>query len=235
MKDYQNDKFENFYLNLKGSRDTLVAFADFTATAVAAPGIEGLIAGHGPALAEAVAGLRQDMVTRQGQDGGSQSGTSAESTAFAAFRVFIVATDTKVLGPYLFDHATERATYYPAKLGGLTQAPMKTRLTRLTAYTQALEGARDKTVQAQAAPARVLLETYTTASTTKTKARTSLQQTIGELGPAALAVAEALWDVNTAALYVHRRAPLHARQYFDFARLPNRTAIKKPVDAPKTA
>jgi hypothetical protein len=56
-----------------------------------------------------------------------------------------------------------------------------------------------------------------------------LQQTIGELGPAAVAVAEALWDVDTAARYVHRRAPMQARQYFDYASLPNRVNPKKPV------
>ncbi len=231
MKDYQNDKYENFFLNLKASREGLATFAGFTATAVAAPGVDALIAGHGPALAAAVAGLRQDLVTRRGQGGSSQTGTSAEKTAFEAFKVFITATDKKVLVPYLYDHADEHATYYPDNLGGLTQALVKERLTRLTAYTKALETTTDKTVQAQGAPARALLTKYEKASTTKTKARTDLQEGIGDLGPAALAVAEALWDVDTAARYVHRRTPLKARQYFDYASLPNRAYPKKKVAA----
>ena len=32
MKDYQNDKYENFFLHLKASREGLAKFADFTAT-----------------------------------------------------------------------------------------------------------------------------------------------------------------------------------------------------------
>lgn len=235
MKDYQNDKYENFFLHLKVTPEALATFGDFTATAVAAPGVEALVAGHGKALATAVAALREDVVTRRGQGGSSQASTSTEQTAFAAFKGFLTATDKKVLTPYLYDHADERATYYPAKLAGLTQAPVKLRLTRLTAYTEALEAAPDKAVRDQAAPARALLTAYEQASTTKTKARTSLQGAIGELGPAAVAVAEALWDVDTAARYAHRRTPAKARQYFNYASLPNRVYPKKPAAAPKTA
>lgn len=233
MKDYQNDKYENFFLNLKTTPEGLAQFGDFTATAVAAPGIAALITEHGPALQAAVAALREDIVTRRSQGGSSQAGTSTEQAAFAAFKEFITATDKKVLTPYLYDHPAERPAYYPDNLSGLTQAPVKPRLTRLTAYTQALEASPDKTVKAQAAPARALLTAYTAASTSKTKARTDLQGAIGELGPAALAVAAALWDVHTAALYAHRRAPQQARQYFDYASLPNRTGARKKADPAK--
>jgi len=234
MKDYQNDKYENFFLHLKASREGLAKFGDFTATAVAAPGVDALIADHGAALVAAVAGLRADMVTRRGLAGGSQAGTSAEQTAYDVFKAFIQATDVKVLKPYLFDHADEHDSYYPDNLAGLTQAAVEDRLTRLTAYTKALEGAADKTVLAQGAPARALLKQYIKATTTKTKTRTDLQQTISDLGPAALVVAEALWDVDTAARYAHRRAPMDARRYFDYANLPNRVYPKKKA-ATKTA
>ena len=66
MKDYQNDKYENFFLNLKASREGLVKFADFTATAVAAPGVEALIAGHAAGLTTALAALRAELVARRG-------------------------------------------------------------------------------------------------------------------------------------------------------------------------
>ncbi|MGY3088616.1 hypothetical protein ACVWYF_001649 [Hymenobacter sp. UYAg731] len=235
MKDYQNDKYENFFLNLKASREGLVKFADFTATAVAAPGVDALIAGQGAGLATALAALRAELVARRGQGGSSQSGTSAEETAFEAFKTFLQTTDAKVLKPYLFDHADEHDTYYPDNLTGLTQAPLKARLTRLTAYTEALEAAADATVKAQAPAARALLKKYDKARAAKTTARTSLQDTIGKLGPAALAVAEALWDVDTAARYTHRRAPMQARSYFDYASLPNRVNPKKTAATPKTA
>ena len=234
MKDYQNDKYENFFLNLKASREGLATFADFTATAVAGPGVDGLIAGHGPDLAKAVMGLRADIVRRRSQGGSSQTSTSAEQTAFNAFKAFLQATDKKVLQPYFYDHADAHDTYYPDGLGGLTQARVEDRLTRLTAYTQALEASPDATVKAQGAPARALLKKYETASTTKTKVRTDLQQAIGDLGPAAVAVAETLFDVHTAACYAHRRAPKGARVYFDYASLPNRVN-KKPALAPKPA
>ncbi|GAB3587387.1 hypothetical protein [Hymenobacter daeguensis] len=229
MKDYQSDKYENFFLNLKVSREGLAAFGEFTATAIGAPGVEALIAGHAADLATAVKGLRDDVVARQGQGGSSQTGTTTENTAFAAFKAFIQASDAKVLRPYLFDHAAEEATYYPAKLGGLTQAPVKQRLTRLTAYTEALEAAADKALKALGTQARALLTQYAAASATKTQARAAVQQTIADLGPAAHALAEALWDVHSAAVYVHRRAPEQARQYFDYASLPGRTATKKPA------
>ena len=234
MKDYQSDKYENFFLNLRTSRDGLATFGDFTATAVAAPGVDALVAGHGAALTAALAALRTDIVARRAQGGGSQTGTSTEKTAFTTFKTFIQATEKKVLGPYLYDHADEHATYYPDDLSGLTQALVDDRLTRLTAYTQALESAPDKTVKAQGAPARALLAAYTLASTAKTKSRTAVQDTIADLGPLARTVAEALWDVHTAAVYVHRRRPMDARKYFDYASLPNRVN-KKPTTTSKPA
>ena len=233
MKDYQNDKYENFFRNLKVSREGLARFGEFTAAAVGAAGVDALIAGHGAGLKTAVAALRADMVLRQGQAGGSQAGTSAEQTAYDTFVAFVNATDKKVLTAYLYDHADERDLYYPDKLSALTQAPVKQRLTRLTAYTEALETAPDAAVKAQGAPARALLVKYAKASTAKTKTRTSLLDAIKDLGPAAVALAEALWDVHTAALYAHRRAPMQARRYFDFAGLPTRVYAKKQPAAPK--
>ena len=234
MKDYQNDKYENFFLHLKASREVLAQFAEFTATAVAAPGVDALIAGHGPALTAAVAHMRADLVDRQGQGGSAQTGTRAEQAAFDKFLKFIRATDVKVLRPYLYDHAEEEETYYPDQLSGLTQAPVKDRGTRLAAYVEALQNAPDDAVKAQAAAAATLLKNYTKAASTKTKARTDLKETIVDLGPGAVAVAEALYDAHTAACYVHRRAPRQARRYFDFASLPNRTPLKKAVKSTKT-
>lgn len=229
MKDYQNDKYENFFFNLKVSRDGLAKFADFTVAAVAADGVDPLIAEQGAHLQQRVADFRAEVVSRKGQGGSSQTGTSAEQTAFEAFKAFIDETDKTVLVPYFYKHAAERDTFYPDKLAGLTQAPVKQRLTRLTAYTEALEAAADATVKARGAAARSLLKKYETASITKTQSRSTLLDTISDLGPAATAVVEALWDVHTAACYAHRRDPQQARRYFDYASLPNRVNAKKPA------
>jgi hypothetical protein len=235
MTDYQNDKYENFFFHLKVSRDGLAKFGDFTVEAVAADGVDALIAEQGAHLQKVVADFRNEVVTRKGRGGSSQTSTDAEQTAFEAFKAFINETDKTVLVGYFYHHADERDTFYPDKLAGLTQAPVTARLTRLTAYTEALEAAADKTVQAKGAPARTLLKAYVKASTTKTKSRTTLLQTIENLGPAATAVAEALWDVHTAACYAHRRDPQQARRYFDYASLPNRQRTPKAKAAPKTA
>ncbi|MDB5270320.1 MAG: hypothetical protein JWP58_3360 [Hymenobacter sp.] len=107
-------------------------------------------------------------------------------------------------------------------LGPSGYAPAGTRmLSRLTAYTEALEAAEDAAVKAPAALA--LLKKYGKARTVKTEARTRLH-TIGKLGPAALAVAEALRDVDTAVRYTHRRAPMQARRYFYYASQPSPAA-----------
>lgn len=183
MKDYQNDKYENIFLHLKASREVLAKFADFTATAVTAPGVDVFIAGHGAALTAAVGAMRAGLVTRLGQGGSAQTGTSAEEKAFEHFKEFIQMTNTKVLQPYLYDHADEEKTYYPDNLAGLTQAPVKKRGTRLAAYVKALQESADDTVKAQAAAAALLLKKYAKAATTKTKSRTDLNQTISDLGP----------------------------------------------------
>ncbi|MBF9224348.1 hypothetical protein [Hymenobacter ruricola] len=235
MKDYQSDKYENFFLHLKVSKEGFAKFGDFTATALAAPDVDALIAEAGAAVAAAVATLRAELVTRKGKGGSSQTSTSAEGKAYETFKTFIQLTDAKVLHGYFFDHADERSTYYPDDLTGLTQAPVKQRLTRLTAYVEALEASTEAPVQAQGKAARALLKAYQKASSTKTQARTALQDTIGDLGPAAVALAEALWDVHTAACYVHRRAPRQARKYFDYASLPNRVYPKKKSSAAKAA
>lgn len=227
MKDYQTDKYENFFLNLKTSRDGLAKFGDFAVAAVAGKDVDAFIKKESPALVAALAAFRTDVVARQGQGGTSQAGTNTEKTAYAAFKKFIVETDRKVLTGYLYDHPDQRDTYYPDNLGGLTQAGITLRLTRLTAYTEALEKSPEPSVLAKGPAARALLTAYAAAASTKTTARATLQDTISTLGPAATTLAEAFWNVHTAALYVHRQNPMQARRYFDYASLPNRVFPKK--------
>ncbi len=241
---YQDDKFENFYAKLPIGRAARAAFADFTVEAVAAPGVDALISGHGAGLKTARDAYRQEMVDRGGAAGTSQSGTVTEAEAFESFQTFIQTLDAKVLQGHFLDHAADEARLYPELLSGLTQAPKKHRLTRLTTYTEALEatpalplqpipaGAPAGTVaKTPGQAARALLTIYSTAAKIKVTGRTLLKDAIADLTPAGLALCEALWDVHCAALYTHRRTPMQARKYFDFAHLPTyvtKGSKKKP-------
>jgi hypothetical protein len=245
MTHYQDDKYENFMANLRASRPALATFADFTVTAVGAPGVDALIGAQLPGLTAARAKFRAGLVTRTVGSGGSQAGTATEETAFAEFNKFLTDTDVRHLRPYFLDHPASEATFYPDKLSGLTQAPKGKRLARLTAYTEALEAApKPPKTPAPEGPAflpvalgpkaRTLLTAYEAAASSKTKSRTTLTDSITAQGPDFDALAEALWDVHTAALFVHRRAPKMARKYFDYASLPGRVPVPptKPTQAP---
>jgi hypothetical protein len=231
MTHYQDDKYENFMANLRASRPVLAAFADFTVMAVGAPGVDGAIGAQLPGLVKARADFRDGLVARTAGSGSSQTGTSTEQIAFDAFKAFITDANTRYLQPYFLDHPDAEATFYPGKLSGLTQAPKAKRLDRLTAYTEALEAAPTAPADKPNAPgflpaalapqARALLKAYTTAASTKTKSRTTLADTLAAQGTDFDELAEALWDVHTAALFVHRRTPRQARKYFDYASLPS--------------
>ena len=241
---YQDDKYENFLAALLVGREARAKFGDFTAVAVAAPGVDPLISGHGLGLKTALAAYRQEIVDRGGAAGTSQAGTVTEQEAFDHFKVFAQTLDAKVLQAYFFDHAADQERIYPQGLSGITQAIKKNRFSRLTIYTEALEATpalpvlpvppgspAGTTPKTPGQNARALLTAYTTATTVKVTGRTVLKDAIADLTPAGIALGEALWDVHCAALYVHRRTPMEARKYFDFAHLPHHVtkgSKKKP-------
>ena len=233
MTHYQEDKYENFFAHLKAARPVLAAFADFTVSAVDAPGVDALVKAQLAALVAARAAFRGGLVARTSGSGTSQTGTATEQEAFDDFKAFITDADTRYLQTYFLDFAGTEATFYPDKLRGLTQALKSKRLNRLTAYTEALEAAPKPPAKPDPAAkallpvalgeqARALLTAYETVAGKKTKSRTQLAETIAAQGPDFDALAVALWNVHTAALFVHRAAPAQARKYFDFARLPGR-------------
>ena len=246
---YQDDKYENHFLALVAatSRPTMLKFADFSTAAVAMPGVPAMVAVRAAALKTARDAYRDDMVDRIGAGGTSKAGTATEQEAFETFKAFIQRYDAKALSGYLFDHSNQTATYYPHQLGGLTQAIKKNRLTRLTAYTEALETA-DATLPADqqlpAVPvaldapagtqperpgtaARSLLTAYAAAATQRTGGRTALKKEIVDLSPAGTALAQELWTVHCFALAAHHAAPAQARAYFDYTHLPHRNARGK--------
>ena len=234
MTHYQEDKYENFFAHLKASRPALALFADFTVSAVDTPGVDALIQAQLAELVKARGAFRGGLVARTGGSGVSQTGTATEEEAYGEFKAFITDANTRFLQPYFLDFPDTEPTFYPTHLAGLTQALKSKRLAALTAYTEALEAApkppakpdpaaKARLPVALAEKARLLLTAYETAATKKTKGQTALAGTIAAQGPDFDALALALWNVHTAALFVHRAAPRQARKYFDFASLPGRT------------
>lgn len=233
---YQDDKYENFMPAVLANRTAAAKFADFTVSAVTASGVDAFIGQHAAALVTARDHFRRELAERIQASGVSQSGTKTEEEAFTDFKAFIQNTEADMLRSWLRRHTNLEDTFYPEGLSALTQAPKKHRLTRLTAYTQALEQYNDDLPDVPPPPgapasekakrpgpaARALLVAYINASTKKTGSRTALRNEREDVTPAGTILAECLWDVHCAALYHHRRRPAEARKYFDYPGLPHR-------------
>lgn len=231
-----DERYENHFRHLQASRDTLAAFADFTLEALRPASVAKLLRDERPALQAALETFRSSLSGRTTGGGQRQSGTQTEDQAFAALKKQVQATDKKLLQARFYDHPADQVLFYPDKLSGLTQAPKVKRLTRFTAYVEHLENHEDAALQAAGAQTRALLTAYTAATATKNQGSKAVKETILALGPEALALADALWAVHCAALYVHRLHPTMARTYFAYDRLPGRNtkrkaALKSPVVA----
>lgn len=216
-----DERYDNHFRRLQASRDTLATFADFTLDALLPAGVARLLRDERPALQAALDTFRKGLSGRTTGDGQRQSGTQTENEAFILLKELVRATNQKLLQPRFVDYPAEEALFYPDKLGGLTQAPKTKRLTRFTAYVEQLEGHSEANLQAAGAQTKALLTAYTAATTVKNKGSKAVKDTISALGPDALTLADALWDVHCAALYVHRREPAKAPTYFNYALLPN--------------
>lgn len=229
------ERYDNHFLKLQANRDVLAGFAKFTVEALQKPGLDKALTALLPTLAAAYITYSQGLKGRTSGSGQSQSGTQTEEAAATAFVQHVQATDAKLLKPYLFDHQSEKTTFYPHKLSGLTQAPKAKRLTRYAAYVEALTQHKEDSIRAAGATAQQLLTAYTTATTTGNQSDKALKDTIVDLGPGYRVLAEALWDVHCAALFVHRKAPQLARAYFAYDKLPNRNIRPKKKSGPSTA
>ncbi|UOQ53285.1 hypothetical protein [Hymenobacter cellulosivorans] len=226
------ERYDNHFLKLQASREVLTDFAKFTMEALQKPGLDQLLTSLQPSLQAAFTAYSKGVSGRTSGSGQSQTGTQAEETAAAAFSKHVRITDVKLLQPYLVEHSGEETTFYPDKLGGLTQAAKSKRLTRYAAYVEALTEHEDEAIRAAGATARQLLNAYKAATTAGNKSDKALKDTIVDLGPGYQALAEALWEVHCAALFVHRKAPQQARAYFAYDKLPPRRVAKKPSIKP---
>jgi hypothetical protein len=232
-----DERYDNHFRRIQASRDAFATFADYTLQALQPAGTPKLLRDERNAVQAALEKFRQGLKGRSSGSGQSQRGTQTEDQAFQALKAQVQATDQKLLKPRFYDHPAEQALFYPDKLSGLTQAPKNKRLTRYTAYVEQLETHPDAAIQAAGQQTRTLLQAYTEATAAKNQGTKTIKDTISTLGPDALALADALWAVHCAALYVHRQESQKAPTYFDYGKLPNpnpaRQRAKKAAAAAK--
>jgi hypothetical protein len=222
-----DERYDNHFRRIQASRDTFAAFADYTLEALKPASVAELLRDERPALLAALSKFRGDLSGRTTGSGQRQSGTQTEDEAFALLKAKAQDTNQRLLQVRFLDHPAEEALCYPDKLSGLTQAPKGKRLTRYTAYVEQLETHADEAIRAAGAQTRTLLTAYVDATAVKNQGDKIVKDTIASLGPDALALADALWAVYCAALYVHRQQPTTARIYFAYDRLPSRNTKRK--------
>ncbi|TGE21965.1 hypothetical protein E5K00_17055 [Hymenobacter aquaticus] len=227
------ERYDNHFLKLQASRDVLADFAKFTVEALQKPGLDKQLTSLQPELQAAYTAYSKGLSGRTSSGGQSQTGTQTEEKAAEAFIQHVKVTDVKLIRPYLVDHVGEESTFYPNKLSGLTQSPKSKRLTRYAAYTEMLTDHEQDSLRAAGAIAQQLLKAYVDATTAGNKSDKTLKDTILNLSPGYQAVAEVLWDVHCAALFVHRKAPKLARAYFAYDKLRSRN-VKTKKDSKKS-
>ncbi|PJJ58826.1 hypothetical protein [Hymenobacter chitinivorans] len=231
-----DERYDNHFRRLRASRDTFAAFADFTLEALKPASVAKLLRDERPALQAALDQFRLGLRGRTTGSGQRQRGTQTENEAFEDLKKLVQINNIRLLQPRFLEHPAEEVLFYPDKLIGLTGAAKTKRLTRFAAYVQQLEEHSDAALQTAGAQTKALLAVYTEATTVKNRGQKAVQDTISDLGPDALALADALWDVHCTALYVHRREPAKASTYFNYALLPKRntqrTAGRKKTPPP---
>ena len=164
--------------------------------------------------------------------GATQGSTASEGEQWDAIKAFIHTTDIEVVQPAYHASAPDLLAIYPDKLGGLTQSKHDFRFSCFTVYTEALEAREEKITEAPGKAARVLLEAYKTVADTKQGAEKAVTDIIATLGPDALALCAALWEVHTLALYTFRATPALAAAFFDYDLLPQHS--QRPDPTPPT-
>ena len=214
------EKYENHFLNITAGRARFGEFATYTLNALAAPGLPKVVTDQRTPLRTVLDVFMNFVADRTGSGGGTQTQTATEDQQWELMKKFIKQTDVKLIQPAYYDDPAALKTFYPNKLGELTQANKNVRIPRFTAYVKALEAAEEKIGPEAGQEARELLTTYQTIANTKDTAESTVADLIKELGPAANDLCWALWDVHCAALHAYSRNPGRAAALFDYSLLP---------------
>ena len=224
------DKYINHILNIECGRARFADFAAYTLNAVKAPGLPAALAAQAAPLGAAQAAFLADVVKRTGGGGTAQGNTATENEQWDVIRAFVAKTDVVTIQPAYFDNAAGLNAIYPAKLSGLTKATKGTRLAKLEAYVKALEAAAPALTAAPGAAARQLLVAYRAVADVKDTGENAVASTIEALGPKAVALCWALWDVHCTGLAAYSRTPDRAAVLFNYGLLPKKKRGKaKPT------
>ncbi len=222
------DKYDNHFLNITCGRARFADFAGYTVNALKAAGTPAALAALAGPLASAQAAFLTDVARRTTGGGSTQDNTQAEDTQWTAIRAFLAETDTVTLRPAYFKNAVGLQAIYPAKLGGLTEATKGTRLAKFEAYVQALEAAAPRLTPAPGKAARKLLDAYRAVADTKDTGENAVAGLIQQLGPQAVALCEALFDVHCTGLATYSRTPALAAALFNYGLLPKKKRGPRP-------
>ena len=222
------DKYQNHFLFIVAGRARFATFARYVLNGLRLPGTPAALQALVPAFEEALTKFEAGIVRRVAGGGTAQGSTATEEEQWALIKTFIHNTDVEVVKPAYHKSPADLLKIYPDKLSGLTQTKHDFRLSRLTAYTEALEARKGKITDAPGKAARALLDDYEEVADTKQGAEKAVADTIAALGPDAEALCRALWEVHTLALYTFRAAPAQAAAFFDYDLLPQN---KRPVAA----
>lgn len=224
------DKYDNHFLNIDCGRARFADFSRFTLNAVQQASAPPALAALAADFATTLQAFADDVVTRTASGGTTQSHTEAENAQWEIIKDFIARTDTVSVRPAFVDAPEALHAIYPAKLSGLTKATKGTRLAKFEAYVQALEAAAPTLPVKVGKDARQLLKTYRTLADTKDTGQTVVSTLIQQLGPKAVALAEALWQMHCTALAAYYANPHLAAAYFNYSLLPTyKRKPKQPV------
>ena len=224
-----DDKYLNHFFNISCGRARLVDFAGYTVNATKAPGVPAAVAAKGLALADKREAFMASVVKRLAGSGSTQTNTKNEQDQWDDIHDFLTETDVKIIRPAYFGKPGI-ADIYPAKLGGLTASTQAKRLPNFEAYTEALEANEALLTAAPGKAARKLLEAYRAVADAKDQGESGVATLIQDMGPEAVALCWALWDVHCAGLAAYPRNPEKAAALFNYGLLPRKKrGAKQPV------
>lgn len=225
------DKYQNHFLNLVASREAMLQFARYTATAAATTS-NTVIRPLAAPLQTLVTKLEQSVTARGGQDAQGLSSTRTQNDIITEMKDFVRDLNKELLQPKLHKRPTELAKVLPYGLSALTKANKKQFPVRFTVFADALEE-QAATLGAEAGQkARAFLTELTEATTVRDATDKASQDTIGELGADWGLLCAGLWQVHCTALAQLHAEPARARAFFNYDLLPRRNTKRPTTNGP---
>lgn len=229
------DKYLNHFLFIVAGRARFAAFARYVLNAIRRPGTPEVLLELADAFEVILVKFEKGLVQRVAGAGATQGNTATEEEQWTLIKAFINKNQIEVVNPAYHESAKDMLAIYPDKLGGLTQSKHDFRLSRFTAYTEALEARAERISEAPGVAARLLLLDYKEVYDIKQSDEKGVTDTIATLGPDAKALCWALWGIHTTALNFYKDTPELAAAFFDYDILPQHKYVPvadRPVPPP---